>query len=459
MNGPPDLERLVTEEGIRTIRLMASLPDGRLIGKFVAAGHLAEMLPVGPNVADIMFGLDVDNEPIVTAWSIWRGELAELYLRPDLDTLVVDPRLPELASVICSFARPDGSPIPECPRGIVTRLLADLTDEGYQMRAGYEVEFNAFEESLAAARRQGYRNLTPLGGHPASVYSATKSLSVVRFMDAVTRRLDQLGLHWESWLDEGGTGQFELNLEPDDALRTVDNITRTRLAIREVAEEMGHCVTFMAKWHPDHWGGGLHLNHSLWRDGESAFFDASAADNRSAVYRHWVAGLMATMRGAQSIFAPNVNSYRRLVELAGSPTTITWSGDNKTTSMRAMAQSPGSARAELRAPGADANPYLIMAVALAGGLAGLQEELEPPPPFEGNAWGLPPEDGLALPKSIRTAADAFRGDARLRARLSPEFVDYWVGTRDWEWLAFHTTGGDPDEILTDWELHRYFERV
>lgn len=455
---PELLDRLISDHGIRTVRLMASLPDGRLIGKYVAAGHLGEMLPEGPNVADIMFGLDVDNGPTM-AWSAWRGALAELYLRPDLETLCVDPRLPDLASVLCSFRLPDGSPIPNCPRSMVRRLLDELRDLGYTMRAGYEVEFNVFAEDIETARRQGYRHLTPLGGRPATAYSVTKTLPAVRFMDAVTRRLDDLGIHWESWLDEGGAGQFELNLEPAEAAQTVDDITRTRLAIREVAEELGHTATYMAKWHPEQWGGGLHLNHSLWRGDESAFFDPAGDDNRSDLYRHWVGGLVATMPGAQAVFAPNVNSYRRFVELAGSPTTVTWSGDNKTTGMRAMARSAATARAELRLPGSDANPYLVMAATLAGGLAGAREQLEPPPPFEGNAWGLPPDDGLGIPKSIRAAAAALGADRRLRAGLGDGFVDYWVDCLDWEWLSFHTGGGDPDVELTDWELSRYFERV
>lgn len=457
---PERLQQVIADHAVRTVRLMACLPDGRLVGKYVSATHLAEMLPAAlPNVADVVFGLDVDNEPNITTWSQWRGDVAELFLEPDLDTLVVDPRLPGTASVLCGFRTVDGTPIPECPRSMVVRLLAELAEAGFTMRAGYEVEFNAFEESIAVARRRGYRGLTPLGGQPLSVYSVTKTLPAIRFMDAVTRRLDELGIHWESWLDEGGAGQFELNLEPDEAQRTADAITRTRLAVREVGEEMGHCVTFMAKSDAAQWGGGLHLNHSLWRDDTSAFHDDAAEDGRSTVYRHWVGGLMATMAGAQAVFAPNVNSYRRFVELAGSPTTMTWSGDNKTTAMRAMARSAGSARAELRLPGSDSNHYLVMAAALAGGLAGLEEGLEPPPPFVGNAWGLPAEDGLAVPKSIRAAAAAFRADTRLRARFGDDFVDYWAGCLDWEWLAFHTTGGDPDAALTDWELRRYFERV
>jgi glutamine synthetase len=452
------LNQLVADGEVRTVRLMAAMPDGRLIGKYLAAAHLIEMQPDLPNVSDIIFGLDRANELQVTRWESWRGEMAEVYLDPDLSTLMVDPRLDGMATVLCDLVLPDG-PVPECARSQVKRLLGELAGRGLSMKAGFEIEFTAFEEPIELARRKGYRNLTPLGGDMASAYSVTKTQPVLRFMDAVTRRLDQLGLHWESWLDEAGNGQFELNLEPDEALRTADNVTIAKMVLREVAEEHGHCVTFMAKWHADHFGGGLHFNHSLWRGDESAFYDPSRPGARSVDYHHWIGGVMATMLGAQSFSYPNVNSYRRIVELAGAPTTATWGGDNKTTAMRAMSQSPGSARAELRMPGADTNPYLVMAAALAGGLAGLDEELEPPPPFDLMAWSLPPEDGLQFNRSIVGAAEALGADTRLRRWLGDELVDHWIGQCRGEWLAFHTTGGDPDSPLTDWELGRYFENV
>jgi len=452
------IAQLVADGTVRTVRLVAAMPDGRLIGKYLSGTHLVEMLPHRPNVSDIVFGLDRANGVEVTRWEPWRGEMAELYLDPDLDTLMVDPRLDGMATVLCDFVLEDG-PIAECSRSQVKRLLGELSARGLHMKAGFEIEFTAFSQSIEQARRQGYRDLTPLGGDNASAYSVTKTRPVIDFMDAVTRRLERLGLHWESWLDEAGNGQFELNLEPDEALRTADNVTIAKMVLREVAEEQGLCVTFMAKWHADHFGGGLHFNHSLWRGEESAFHDPDEPDARSAVYRNWIGGVMATMRGAQLFSYPNVNSYRRVAELSGAPTTVTWGGDNKTTAMRAMSQSPASARAELRIPGADTNPYLVMAATLAGGIAGLDEQLEPPPPFDGMAWGLPPEDGLQLAHSITAAIDALAADTRLRNRLGDELVDHWIGHCRGEWLAFHTTGGNPDSPLCDWELNRYFENV
>jgi glutamine synthetase len=114
---------------------------------------------------------------------------------------------------------------------------------------------------------------------------------------------------------------------------------------------------------------------------------------------------------------------------------------------------------EHRVAAADANPYLVMAVVLAGGLSGLDEKLDPPEPETGLPWGLP-ADRPRLPGSLRAAAAALAADERLRARLGTQFVDHWVESRKWEWLMFHTDGGDPDATgTTDWELARYFEWV
>jgi glutamine synthetase len=106
----------------------------------------------------------------------------------------------------------------------------------------------------------------------------------------------------------------------------------------------------------------------------------------------------------------------------------------------------------------DSNPYLVLAAIVAGGLIGMEDELEPPPQFAEMAWGLPPDAAPRLPDSITGAADALAADDRLRSVLGSDAVDYRLGTRRWEWLAFHRSGGDPDSV-TEFELSRYFEAV
>jgi glutamine synthetase len=180
------------------------------------------------------------------------------------------------------------------------------------------------------------------------------------------------------------------------------------------------------------------------------------ARSREVLMRRWLAGTLAALPGAMSFLTPNVNCYRRLVELTGPPTTVTWGEDNKSAPLRTVTRDPATARIEHRVPSADCNVYLALASALAGGLIGIEDGLEPPPELEGMAWMLPPGSVPRLPNSLKRAAAALAADRRLAEVLGPDVIDYWLGSREWEWLAFHTAGGDPDQV-GEFELRRYFE--
>jgi glutamine synthetase len=173
--------------------------------------------------------------------------------------------------------------------------------------------------------------------------------------------------------------------------------------------------------------------------------------------RRWLAGMLATMPGAMSLLSPSVNSYRRLVDITGPPTSVTWGEDNKSVALRTVTREPSSSRIEHRLAASDCNMYAALSALLAGGLVGMDGGLEPPPAFEGMAWALPEGTVEMLPTTIRAAAAALDADAPLREKLGPEAVDYWIGTREWEWVAFHTHGGDPDSV-NEFELRRYFEQ-
>jgi glutamine synthetase len=153
-----------------------------------------------------------------------------------------------------------------------------------------------------------------------------------------------------------------------------------------------------------------------------------------------------------------VNSYRRLLELTGPPMTVTWGEDNKSAALRTIARQPGATRIEHRVPSGDVNIYLALAAILAGGLIGMEDELEPPPEFTEMAWLLPPDAAPRLPTTLTAAAAALEADPSLPAVLGQDIVDYWLGSRRWEWMTFHTHGGDPDRV-SEYELRRYFEQA
>jgi glutamine synthetase len=336
-------------------------------------------------------------------------------------------------------------------------MVAGVDGHGLTAAVAPEIEFMAFEQPLQEVRARGYRDLTPLGGPGRITYLMSRSPDLTVFMDAVVRRLDALGVDWESWTSETAGGQIEINLAPTDPLRAADGVTRTKLALREVAGELGRTVTFMGLI-DEHLGSSMHVNLSLRRGSANALAAPDGEGDGALLMRRWIAGLLATMPGAMSFFSPNPNSYRRLVEIAGPPTTVTWGNANKSTALRIVSHDAATTRIEHRVPAMDCNPYLALAAILAGGRIGMESELEPPEPFADMAWGLPEDAAPRLPASITAAADALAADERLRALLGAEGVDYWLGSRRWEWLAFHRNGGDPDAV-SDFELRRYFEHV
>ena len=455
-----DLQAWVSDNQIRSVRLETISLDGVISGKYVAVDKFLSGAIKGVSFCDIVFGADLSNEPqLGFEFGKWRGEIGDIFLRPDLTTLIVDPALRGLGAVICDLVDRDGASLPTCTRSNLRRHVEALRGDGYEISAAIEVEATVFVESIDTLRERDFANPTPLGGGAGALYVLSRPAAFTDYMDAVSERLDAIGVPWEGWCDESAPGQVEFNIPPADALAAVDRYNRVKFVMRQVAFERGHSVTFMAKWSPDFFGQGAHINLSLHKDGSNAFHNESDASAPSETMNEFVAGVLATMAAATSFSFPTINSYRRIQELNGPPTTISWGVENKTTAVRAICRDPKQSRLEYRIPSADANLYLAFAALLAGGRIGLAQHLAPPAPLELMAWALPPGDVEQIPHGLHEAIAALADDGDFSKSMGEELVSYWLGTRRWEWLRFHTSGGDPDAGVSDWELRRYFELV
>ncbi|MGY2125679.1 glutamine synthetase family protein [Nocardia gipuzkoensis] len=453
-----ELTRSESTRSVRTvptkaIRLEATGHDGSFLGKTITPAKFASGKESGFAFADILFAIDLGDAFVFgDAFPDWRGNLYDISMIPDMDTLV--EWKPGLDAVIGDYWLRDGRPVPICPRNMVRRLVARLQALGYTATVAVEIETTLFEESVQAARACGYRDLTPLGGDTGATYHLARSKDWVDYMDAVTDRLDELGITWEAWTDEAAAGQTELNLAPTDPVSLGDSWVRTKQVMREVAFEQDRTVTFMAKPTAG-FGQGAHINLSLQRGGENQFF---SPDGPSEVMLQAVGGLLATMAGNTLLALPQITSYRRLVDISGPPTTISWGVNNKTAAVRAIVGHPKYSRLEYRLPGSDVNPYYALAGVLAGVVAGIERRMQAPPQVDDMAWCLPDDSGVErIPDSITKAIAALDGDEVLREYLGDEFIDFWVASRRWEWMEFHTKGGDPYAELSAWESRRYFE--
>ena len=219
-------------------------------------------------------------------------------------------------------------------------------------------------------------------------------------------------------------------------------------AMKELADSLGMSVTFMAKPDAAQPGNSCHLHLSVW-DGDTNAFASADGDGRSEVFRWFLGGWMAHAHDLMVCYAPTVNSYKRYQTQSWAPTGLAWSTDNRTAGFRVVGAGP-SLRIECRIPGGDVNPYLAYAAAIASGLDGIRNRMEPPPEFDGDVYSA--GDVETVPTTLRAAVERFVTSAAARRLLGDAVVDHYGH-------YFATETAAAEAAVTDWERHRYFERI
>jgi glutamine synthetase len=223
--------------------------------------------------------------------------------------------------------------------------------------------------------------------------------------------------------------------------------------VKEIASGFGRAATFMAKWSMDTAGSSCHIHASLWDAATGEPLMAAGKDDSasglSAIGRQFVAGQLFAARQLAWCFAPYVNSYRRYVPDSWAPTAVVWGEDNRTCGFRAVGTGTGR-RVESRIPGADVNPYLALAATIAGGLWGIEHELELEPAFTGNAYRA--AGVTRVPSTLAEAIDLLEGSEVAAEAFGPEVHHHLLNTARQEWAA-------ANRVVTDWDLARNFERI
>ena len=387
--------------------------QGRLQGKRLHGRYFLDIVVEhGTEGCNYLLGVDVDMNTVagyaITSWDRGYGDM-EFVL--DLDTLRLLTHLPATAMVQCDLVWPDHAPVLQSPRSILKRQMDRAAELGFNAFAGTELEFIVFEDTYEAARDLGYQGLTPSNQYNVD-YSIVGTTRVEPLLRDIRNTMYAAGLNVEGAKGECNFGQHEIGFLYDDVLVTADNHAVYKTVAKEIASLHGQSLTFMAKFN-EREGNSCHIHLSLrGKDGEIVFWD-DAAGKRTPLYDQFVAGVLATMPDLTLLYAPNINSYKRFADGSFAPTTIAWGEDNRTCAVRLVGHGAG-ARMENRVPGGDVNPYLALAAMLAGGLHGIEKELELEPALEGNAYtsGRP-----KVPGSLRDAREAFVSSAVARAAL------------------------------------------
>ncbi len=438
-----ELKAAVERGEIDTVLLAMTDMQGRLQGKRLTAEHfLEEVADHGAEGCNYLLAVDVDMTPVdgyeIASWEKGYGDFA---MRPDLDTLRLAPWLPGTAVCLADLQWADGSDVTASPRQILRAQLARLAERGWMANASTELEFLVFRDTYEDAWHKAYRDL-----NPANLYNVDYSLMGTAKVEPLIRRIRNsmagTGLKVENSKGECNFGQHEINFRYAGALRTADEHSIYKNAAKEIADQEGMAISFMAKFNE--------------REGSSCHIHFSIADQSGPVFARdrgtfdsFVAGQLACLRELTLLLAPNVNSYKRFAEGSFAPTAVAWGNDNRTCALRVVGHGP-ALRFENRAGGSDLNPYLALSALIAAGLHGVENQLELEPAYNGNAYLA--RDKPRLPTTLRQARDLFAVSAVARAALGDEVVDHYAHAADVELTAF-------EAAVTDWERFRGFERL
>ena len=448
-----ELANLVEAGDIDTVIIAFCDHYGRLLGKRLDAEYfLAEAARNGTHACDYLLTTDMEMEPVPGfEFANWELGYGDFHLAPDMDTLRQATWLNATAIVLCDVENEaPHQPVSVSPRSILRRQLRAAGDLGFSVNAASELEYYIYRDSYRDAQRRGYAKLEPMGWYLED-YHLLQGTREEGFTAAARRHLKHSGIPVESSKGEWGLGQHEINIRYADALSMADRHALMKHCLKEIADAQGCSVTFMAKPHAGQAGSSCHIHLSLFSGGGNAFAGDSALGPvmGSDVFRHFLGGWIAHLPELMVFYAPTINSYKRYEDGSWAPTRIAWSYDNRTAAFRVVGQG-SSLRIECRAPGADCNPYLAYAAALASGLDGIRNQIEPPEIFAGDIYAarhLP-----RVPYTLAEAADAFERSDFARAAFGADVVGHYAHFFRSEIESFNSA-------VTDWERARYFERI
>ncbi|MFT4960368.1 MAG: glutamine synthetase [Paracoccaceae bacterium] len=432
--------------------VLACLVDmqGRLMGKRFHAAHFINSAWEETHCCNYLLATDLEMAtPDGYASTSWETGYGDYVMKPDLTTLRLIPWLEGTAMVLCDVLDHNThKDVPHSPRAILKKQIARLTDMGFDPMMATELEFFLFEKSVDDIRKGGFRDLTPISSYNEDyhILQTTKEEHVMR---PIRNHLYAAGLPIENTKGEAEAGQEELNIKYDAALNTADFHTIAKHAIKEIAWQQGHAVTFLPKWHKDRVGSSSHVHQSLWKDGKPAFYDADDTLGMSQLMKHYMAGLLKYAPDYMYFLAPYINSYKRFQKGSFAPTRTIWSVDNRTAGFRLCGAGSKAVRVECRVGGSDLNPYLAMAAQIAAGIKGIEDALELDPPTVGDAYA---GNTGKIPDTLRDSMETLKGSTMLRAAMGDDVVDHYARAAEWEIEEF-------DKVVTDWEIARGFERA
>lgn len=374
----------------------------------------------------------------------------DLQMVPDFSSLSIMPWYTNpTAQVVCDAVYPadnkknprSGQELPFAPRSVLKRVLRLYEEMGLRPVVAPELEFYLVQKNLdpdlPLLTPESLTGRQDLSGQGYGIEHLNQFDHVI---DQLYSYSEKMEIDVDTIALEAGPAQIEFNFNHGDALSLADQIFCFKRMARQVGLEKGIFITFMARPYQDQTGSAMHIHQSLvdMATGKNVFAEADGRNSRKLFY--YIGGLRKYITHCFPLFAPNINSYRRITPYSDAPINTHWGLDNRTVGLRVPNSEIKNRRVENRIVGADCNPYLAIAGTLAAGYLGLKERLSPGRPTEGDAYKL----AFNLPHSLHEAIYKMKHSRKIKEIFGDDFVELFAEVKLFEYDLFH-------KVISSWE--------
>jgi len=436
-----DLENWLNERRVTEIECLVPDLTGVARGKILPRQKFTEDRGMRLPEAVVAMGVTGEFPEEGPYYDVINPTDRDMHLRPDPRTVRIVPWATDpTAQVIHDCYDKEGRMVPFAPRSVLRRVCGLFDAEGWSPVVAPELEFY-----LVARNSDPDMPLKPPIGRSGRAETSRQAYSIDAvnefdpLFEDVYSYCEQMELNVDTLIHEVGAGQMEINFFHDHPLGLADEVFFFKRTVREAAMRHDMFATFMAKPIAGEPGSAMHIHQSvLGRDGKNLFSNPDGTASREFYW--YIGGLQKYIPAAMALFAPYVNSYRRLSRFTAAPINIQWGTDNRTVGIRSPVATPAARRIENRVIGADANPYVALAATLACGYLGIKNRIEPTPECKGDAY----LGDFALPRSLGEALDLLRNEKDLADVLGAEFITVYTEVKEIEHAEFM-------KVISPWE--------
>ena len=441
----------ITEHGVGEVECIIPDMNGVQRGKVLPAKKFLGSVKDGTlRIPGSIFTVTINGEYPEDIGHIIPEYDPDQIMVPDASTICEAPGFTTpTAYVICDAFDQAGVPTAIAPRMILKRVLKLYEDKGWKPIVAPEVEFYLVSKNIDP----DFPLVPPSGrsGRPETAsqpYGLEALGEFEEIIDHIYDFCEKAGLDIDTMIHESGAAQLEVNFVHGDPLRLADEVLLFKRIVRQVALEHGVYATFLAKPMSDQPGSAMHIHQSVLdaTTGKNIFSLSNGKD--SALFRNYIAGLVKLLPQVAPMFAPNVNSFRRMRPDSDAPINVQWGSDNRSCGLRIPMSDAKNRRIENRLPGADSNPYLAMAASLVCGYIGMVDRMVPPKSVSGSAYNR----ARTLPRTLEAALDRFSHCKPVQALLGEDFFEVFYAIKECELFNYQS-------VISSWEREHLLLRV